>query len=88
MVAVTKIGAIAGELEAPGELFSEVPGRFIVATSDVAAFTRRADAAGVAVHQLGWVGGDALVIGSLIDLSVEEIASRRERALVDALELS
>ncbi len=88
MVAVTAIGAIVEELEAPGELFSEVPGRFIVATSDAGAFTRRAEAAGVAVHPLGHVGGDSLVMGSLVDLSVSEIASRREGALADALELS
>ncbi|MGA7834142.1 MAG: phosphoribosylformylglycinamidine synthase subunit PurL [Acidimicrobiales bacterium] len=87
MVAVTKVGATLSELEEAGELFSEIPGRFIVATSDAAAFTRRADAAGVAVCRLGSVGGDALVIGSLIELSVAEIANRREGALVDALEL-
>jgi hypothetical protein len=32
------------------------------------------------------VGGERLTIGSAIDLSVEEIASRRSGALVDALE--
>jgi phosphoribosylformylglycinamidine synthase len=86
MVAVTKVGAVLGELEAHGELFSEFPGRFVMATSDVDAFTRRAESAGVPVTMLGACGGGALVIGSMIDVSVEEIAARREGALVDALE--
>jgi phosphoribosylformylglycinamidine synthase subunit PurL len=86
MVAVTRVGALLGELESRGELFSEFPGRFVIATSDVDAFTRRAVAAGVPVTQLGTCGGDDLVIGSAINLSVEEIAVRREGALVDALE--
>jgi phosphoribosylformylglycinamidine synthase len=86
MVSVTKIGAELGELEAHGELFSEFPGRFVVATSDVDAFTKRAQAAGVPIAVLGTCGGDALVIGSMVNLSVKEIAARREGALVDALE--
>ncbi len=88
MVAVTNVGATLDELETHGELFTEFPGRFVVATSDVAAFTQRADAAGVPVATLGVCGGDALVIGSAINLSVEEIAARREGALSDALEVS
>jgi phosphoribosylformylglycinamidine synthase II len=86
MVAVTKIGASLGELESHGELFSEFPGRFVVATSDVEAFTRRAESAGVPVAVLGTCGGNELVIGSMINLSVGEIAARREGALVEALE--
>jgi phosphoribosylformylglycinamidine synthase subunit PurL len=87
MVAVTRVGAVLGELEAHGELFSEFPGRFVVATSDAESFTQRAEAAGVPVAVLGACGGNSLVIGSTIDLSVEEIVARREGALVDALEV-
>jgi phosphoribosylformylglycinamidine synthase II len=86
MAAVTSIGAVLDEFETHGELFSEFPGRFVMATSDVEAFTQRAAAAGVPVAVLGTCGGDALVIGSTINLSVEEISARREGALVDALE--
>jgi hypothetical protein len=86
MIAATGIGVVLSELEAHGELFSEFPGRFVMATSDVGAFTQRADAAGVPTTVLGTCGGDALVIGSMINLSVKEIAARREGALVDALE--
>jgi phosphoribosylformylglycinamidine synthase len=86
MVAVTRIGARVGELDGQGELFSEFPGRFVVATSDPSAFLARAELAGAPVAILGVAGGDRLTIGSAIDLSVEEIASRRAGALVDALE--
>jgi phosphoribosylformylglycinamidine (FGAM) synthase-like enzyme len=86
MVAVTGIGAHVEELDGHGELFSEFPGRFVMATNDPAAFSARAAEAGVPFAILGTTGGDRLTIGSAIDLSVEEIASRRAGALVDALE--
>jgi phosphoribosylformylglycinamidine synthase II len=88
VVAVTKIGAVLEELEAHGELFSEFPGRFVVATNDVNAFTNRATAAGVPVALLGTCGGGALVVGSTINLSVDEIVARREGALIDALDVA
>jgi len=86
MVAVTGIGARIEELDGHGELFSEFPGRFVMATNDLAAFSARAIGAGVPFAILGTAGGDRLTIGSAIDLSVEEIASRRAGALVEALE--
>jgi hypothetical protein len=56
-----------------------------MATSDVGAFTARAEHAGVAVVVLGLAGGASLAIGSTIDLSVGEIATRRSGALEEAL---
>jgi phosphoribosylformylglycinamidine synthase len=88
MVAVTGIGARVEQLDGHGELFSEFPGRFVVATNDPAAFSARAADAGVPVAGLGIVGGERLTIGHAIDLSVEEIARRRAGALVDALEVN
>jgi hypothetical protein len=88
VVAVTKIGAVLEELQAHGELFSEFPGRFVVATNDVDSFANRATAAGVPVALLGTCGGGALVIGSTINLSAEEIVARREGALIDALDVA
>ncbi len=85
MTAVAGVGASVKELEGHGELFSEFPGRFIVATRDAEAFSDRAHAAGVPVFELGVVTGARLVIGSSIDLSVAEITSRRHGALEDAL---
>jgi phosphoribosylformylglycinamidine synthase len=86
MVAVTALGARVDELEGHGELFAEFPGRFIVATKDPADFHLRAAATGVPVAVLGVVGGDRLTIGTVIDISVDEIAQRRVGALVEALE--
>ena len=85
MAAVTGVGADVTELEDFAELFSEFPGRFIVATKDADAFARRATAAGVPAVALGTGGGERLVVGTVIDLSVEEIAATRRGALEVAL---
>ncbi|HEY5438623.1 MAG TPA: hypothetical protein VIJ99_06960, partial [Acidimicrobiales bacterium] len=85
MVAVTGLGADVIELEQHGELFAEFPGRFVMATSDLEAFRTRADAAGVPVHVLGTVRGHSLRIGQMIDLSVDELSSRRRSALEESL---
>ena len=85
MAAATGIGAEVIELEGHAELFSEFPGRFVMATSDLGAFQARADAAGVSTTRLGTSGGERLRVGSMIDLSVTRIASTRRDALEDAL---
>jgi phosphoribosylformylglycinamidine synthase II len=86
MVAVTGLGAAVDGLEGHGELFTEFPGRFIMATNDLAAFTARATSAAVPTFALGRVGGERLRVGSSIDLSVADISSRRRDALEDALD--
>ena len=85
MVAVTGVGAEVGALLGHGELFSEFPGRFVMTTDDVEAFSVRAQAAGVALARLGTIGGSRLRIAGAIDLSVDDIAERRRDALEDAL---
>ncbi len=85
MVAVTSVGAQVAELDDFAELFSEFPGRFIVATGDLDAFATRAAAAGVPMVSLGTCGGERLVIGSTVDLSVDDIAATRRGALEAAL---
>jgi phosphoribosylformylglycinamidine synthase len=85
MVAVTGVGATVGELESHGELFSEFPGRFVMATSDAAALLARAETASVPVARLGTCGSERLRIGSMIDLSVSDITAKRRDALEDAL---
>ncbi len=87
MVAATGVGVDVVELTGHGELFSEFPGRFVMATGDVEAFIARVGAAGVAVATLGVVGGDRLRIGTMIDLAVGDIAARRRDALEVALAL-
>jgi len=85
MVAATGRGANVVELEQHGELFSEFPGRFIMATSNLDAFLARAQAFGVDATTLGVCEGDRLRVGSRIDLPVAQIVSRRRDALEDAL---
>ncbi len=67
------------------ELFSEFPGRFVVATTNPAEFVRRADDARVPVRVLGVAGGDSLDLGSLVRLDVSTLRQRSRRALDDAL---
>jgi len=85
MVAASGVGANVMELESHGELFSEFPGRFVMATSDVVAFNVRAQASGVATTTIGICEGDRLLVGSKIDLQVSQIVQRRRDALEDAL---
>jgi phosphoribosylformylglycinamidine synthase len=85
MVAVTALGARVVELDSHAELFSEFPGRFVMATNDVEAFLARAEVAGVPVTHLGTVGGQDFRIGSMVNVSVEEVGSRRRGALEESL---
>ncbi len=87
MAAATRRGVNVTQVEDRGELFSEFPGRFVVATGDGEALVARAAAAGVSAQMVGVVGGERVTIGTFIDLSVEEVATRREGALTDALEV-
>ncbi len=86
MAAATRRGVNVTRVDDRGELFSEFPGRFVVATNDAQALVARAEAAGVSAQIVGSVGGDRVAIGTFIDVSVEEVATRREGALTDALE--
>jgi phosphoribosylformylglycinamidine synthase II len=85
MVSSNGIGADVPELQGHGELFSEFPGRFVMATNDLAAFRDRCAKAGVDALDLGRAGGSTLTIGSSINLSVDQIEQRRRTALEDAL---
>ncbi|NNN01272.1 MAG: phosphoribosylformylglycinamidine synthase subunit PurL [Acidimicrobiaceae bacterium] len=83
MAASTALGVLIEPSITHAELFSEFPGRFVMATSDFEAFEARAGS--VRLTRLGTVGGGRLVIGALIDLSVEQIVTRRSGALEAAL---
>ncbi|HET9089894.1 MAG TPA: phosphoribosylformylglycinamidine synthase subunit PurL [Acidimicrobiales bacterium] len=85
MVAATGLG-VSAQLAAPGELFSEFPGRFVLASSDPAALLARAAAAGVDAVALGVVGGEELVLGN-VRLAVAAIRHAYTHALPDALAL-
>jgi phosphoribosylformylglycinamidine synthase len=85
LVAATGLGLDVDEFNGHAELFSEYPGRFVMATNDLEAFRARGAAAGVALEVLGTVGTDRLRIADLVDLSVSDIQSRRQYALEEAL---
>ena len=85
MASSTGLGANVVELEGHGELFAEFPGRFVMTTNNLDQFVSRAASAGVALEEIGRVGGTNLRIGASIDLDVQEIARRRANALEDSL---
>ena len=70
------------------ELFSEFPGRFVVATTDPDALVGRAAAAGVSTTRLGSCEGARVRVGSLITLSLDELVVRGRDALARALEVN
>ena len=76
---ITGIGSIP-------ELFSERPGRYLLATDDAEAVLGAARAAGVEALLIGTVGGDELVIDDLVRVSVGELAERFATALPNALD--
>jgi phosphoribosylformylglycinamidine synthase len=87
MASVTGLGVNVAKLEGHAELFSEFPGRFVIATRDADAFVSRALTAGVPVTLLGTVGGSSVHLGGVVNIDVAEITTRREGALAEALEL-
>ena len=76
---ITGIGSIP-------ELFSERPGRYLLATDDAEAVLGAATAVGVEVVLIGSVGGDELVIDDLVGVSVGELTERFATALPNALD--
>ena len=84
VASATGLGVRADDV-ALAELFSEFPGRYVVATDDPESLSARAAAAGVAVTVLGLAGGERFQVGP-IDVAVEIVVRRRSDALVDALD--
>ena len=79
------IGLVANGPFTHHELFSEFPGRFLVATANVDALLARANSAGVAAVVLGVVDADRVTLAPLIDLEIDELRTRRSGALEGAL---
>ncbi len=84
ITSATGTGVRVEDVTSP-ELFSEFPGRYVVASDDPDGLLARARAAGVEVTVLGVVGGERFRVGP-IDVAVELVARRRRDALVDALD--
>jgi phosphoribosylformylglycinamidine synthase len=77
----------AGRLGGHSALFGEGPSRVVlsVAPSRVAEVVAAAEAAGVAVSELGVAGGSRLTVAGLVDLDLDEAISTWRRALPRAL---
>jgi phosphoribosylformylglycinamidine synthase len=67
------------------ELFTELPSRFVVATSRPDELAARAAEAGVAAVVLGRAGGDRLTFGDEVDLPLAAVREAFEGNLTRAL---
>jgi phosphoribosylformylglycinamidine synthase II len=87
MAAVAGRGVTAPEIESRDELFTEAPGRYLLATSDAPALLARAADAGVPAVVIGQAGGDLVELATTVRLSLGEVAARRAGSLTSALGL-
>ncbi|HET8989492.1 MAG TPA: phosphoribosylformylglycinamidine synthase subunit PurL [Acidimicrobiales bacterium] len=85
MSAASGVGLAWGDPRGHAELFTEAPGRFVVATRDPAALVEAAAGAGVEATVLGLAAGARLALGEMCDLAVADLAERRASALARAL---
>jgi phosphoribosylformylglycinamidine synthase len=72
-------------LSTPSELFTELPSRFVVATSSPGELCTRARARGIPAQVLGEAGGERLVVGDLLDLPVAALREAHEGNLAHLL---
>ncbi len=79
------VGAVVDGVDGHAGLFSESPGRVLVATTDPDEVLARAAAAGVAARLLGHCGGDRLVVDGLVDVGVADATAAWRDALPGAL---
>ncbi|HZD65947.1 MAG TPA: AIR synthase-related protein, partial [Acidimicrobiales bacterium] len=79
------VGLVAHGVATHAALFSEAPSRVVVCTRDPEALGLAADAAGVPWSVLGRAGGDRLVVGDLVDLSLAEVTAAWRGAIPGAL---
>ncbi|MCB1270614.1 MAG: phosphoribosylformylglycinamidine synthase subunit PurL [Microthrixaceae bacterium] len=87
MAVTSGIGVRVGEVGGHHELFSETPGRAVlcVGSEHVGALEAHFAAADVPVRRIGRAGGDRLVLGDLVDLSLQAVVESHRGALPDAL---
>ena len=78
------LGATVTETWSVEEVFSEVPSRVLVCTSDAGAMLAAAEDAGVPARVIGRAGGDRLIVPGLFDLELLEVISVRSNRLPEA----
>jgi phosphoribosylformylglycinamidine synthase len=85
MAAESGVGCVLEIAGGRPELFTELPSRFVVATSRPDELERRAAGAGVAATVLGRAGGDRLVLGRHVDLPLAAVTEAFQGNLSRAL---
>jgi phosphoribosylformylglycinamidine synthase subunit PurL len=84
MAVAAGIGCVAA-LGDPAELFTELPSRFVVATTMPDELRARAETLGMPAFVLGRAGGDRFVVGDLVDLPLEALDDAHEGNLAQLL---
>jgi hypothetical protein len=72
MAAAAGTGCVVA-LDDPAELYTELPSRFVVATTMPEDLCARAENLGIPAFVLGRAGGDRFAVGDLIDLPLEAV---------------
>ncbi len=85
MAAQSAVGCVLEVAGGPAELFTELPSRFLIATSRPDELAARAASAGVAAVVLGRAGGDRLTLGDEVDLPLTAVRTAFEGNLTRAL---
>ena len=80
------LGAVITAQLSASELFSEAPSRVVLASSSPEALLERCRRAGLFAEVIGTVGGDHLLVGRLLDLSVQAMQGAFSDKLPAALE--
>ena len=79
------VGCTVEDVADHAELFSESPSRVVLGTDSPDEVLAQARAAGVPARVMGVAGGDRIVVGALVDLSVADAAEAWRVALPGAL---
>jgi phosphoribosylformylglycinamidine synthase len=85
MAAAAGVGCTVDAIDDAAELFTELPSRFVVATSAPDDLCARAAALGVPTALLGRAGGERVTLGPLLDLPVTALSEAHEGNLALAL---
>jgi phosphoribosylformylglycinamidine synthase II len=85
MAAAAGIGCAVDAVHDASELFTELPSRFVVATSAPDDLCSQAAASGVPTVVLGRAGGERVTVGPLLDLAVGTLSEAHEGNLALAL---
>jgi phosphoribosylformylglycinamidine synthase len=85
MAVRSPVGCVLEVAERPAELFTELPSRFLVATSRPDELCALAEGAGVEAVVLGRAHGDRLTLGAWVDLPLVAVREAFEENLTRAL---